>query len=243
MMNNILSIGKSGLKSNQFKMDSIADNIANVSTNGYKNKEVAFQELLNNDEINVGSKGSLSKIDFSQGTLVESPYQYNMAISGNGFFGVIGENDALLLTRNGGFHMNEDMSITDDNGYPLYIDYEIPAEEWPIDDVTISANGDIWTNEEELYLGRVVLFYPENLDTLTQLGEGRYFPSANVALYDSLENEDLFGQINQYFLESSNVDMTESFAEMITTQRAYSISAKAVQTTDEMMCIINNIKR
>ncbi|NLL80700.1 MAG: flagellar hook-basal body protein [Tissierellia bacterium] len=243
MMNNILSIGKSGLKSNQFKMDSIADNIANVSTNGYKNKEVAFQELLNNDEINVGSKGSLSKIDFSQGTLVESPYQYNMAISGNGFFGVIGENDALLLTRNGGFHMNEDMSITDDNGYPLYIDYEIPAEEWPIDDVTISANGDIWTNEEELYLGRVVLFYPENLDTLTQLGEGRYFPSANVALYDSLENEDLFGQINQYFLESSNVDMTESFAEMITTQRAYSISAKAVQTTDEMMGIINNIKR
>lgn len=242
-MNNILSIGKSGLKSNQFKMDSIADNIANVSTNGYKNKEVAFQELLNNDEINVGSKGSLSKIDFSQGTLVESPYQYNMAISGNGFFGVIGENDALLLTRNGGFHMNEDMSITDDNGYPLYIDYEIPAEEWPIDDVTISANGDIWTNEEELYLGRVVLFYPENLDTLTQLGEGRYFPSANVALYDSLENEDLFGQINQYFLESSNVDMTESFAEMITTQRAYSISAKAVQTTDEMMGIINNIKR
>ncbi len=242
-MNNILSIGKSGLKSNQFKMDSIADNIANVSTNGYKNKEVAFQELLNNDEINVGSKGSLSKIDFSQGTLVESPYQYNMAISGNGFFGVIGENDALLLTRNGGFHMNEDMSITDDNGYPLYIDYEIPAEEWPIDDVTISANGDIWTNEEELYLGRVVLFYPENLDTLTQLGEGRYFPSANVALYDSLENEDLFGQINQYFLEASNVDMTESFAEMITTQRAYSISAKAVQTTDEMMGIINNIKR
>lgn len=199
--------------------------------------------MLNNDEINVGSKGSLSKIDFSQGTLVESPYQYNMAISGNGFFGVIGENDALLLTRNGGFHMNEDMSITDDNGYPLYIDYEIPAEEWPIDDVTISANGDIWTNEEELYLGRVVLFYPENLDTLTQLGEGRYFPSANVALYDSLENEDLFGQINQYFLESSNVDMTESFAEMITTQRAYSISAKAVQTTDEMMGIINNIKR
>ena len=58
-MHNILSIGKSGLKSNQFKIDSIADNIANVNTDGYKNKEVAFQELLNNDQINVGSKSCI----------------------------------------------------------------------------------------------------------------------------------------------------------------------------------------
>ena len=117
-MNNILSIGKSGLKSNQFKMDSIADNIANVDTNGYKERQVAFQELLNNDQINVGSKSGIGKIDFSQGTLVESPYEYNMAISDNGFFGLIDENNTLMLTRNGGFYMNNDMSITDDNGYP-----------------------------------------------------------------------------------------------------------------------------
>ena len=203
-MNNILSIGKSGLKSNQFKMDSIADNIANVDTNGYKERQVAFQELLNNDQINVGSKSGIGKIDFSQGTLVESPYEYNMAISDNGFFGLIDENNTLMLTRNGGFYMNNDMSITDDNGYPLYIDYEIPAEKWPIDDVTISANGEIMSNEESLYLGRVILFYPENLDSLTPLGEGRYLPSANGALYDSVENEEMFGEVHQFFLEASN---------------------------------------
>lgn len=242
-MHNILSIGKSGLKSNQFKMDSIADNIANVDTYGYKNKEVAFQELLNNDQINVGSKSGIAKIDFTQGILIESPSEYNMAIRGNGFFGVVDKNNTLMLTRNGGFYMNEDMSITDDNGYPLYIDYEIPVEEWPVGDVTISPDGEMISNEEDIYLGKVVLFYPENLDTLTQLGEGRYLPSDNVALYDSVENEEMFGEIHQHFLEASNVDMTKSFADMITTQRAYSLSAKAIQATDEMMNVINGIKR
>lgn len=242
-MHNILSIGKSGLKSNQFKIDSIADNIANVNTDGYKNKEVAFQELLNNDQINVGSKSCIAKLDFTQGTLIESPSEYNMAISGDGFFGVVDENNTLLLTRNGAFHMNEDMSITDDNGYPLYIDYEIPVEEWPVDGVTISSGGEIISNEEAIYLGKVVLFYPENLNTLTQLGEGRYLPSANAVLYDSAKNEEMFGEIRRHFLEASNVDMTKSFADMITTQRAYSLSVKTVQITDEMMNVINGIKR
>ena len=61
-------------------------------------------------------------------------------------------------------------------------------------------------------------------------------------LYDSA-NEEMFGEIRRHFLEASNVDMTKSFADMITTQRAYSLSAKTVQITDEMMNVINGIKR
>lgn len=245
-MYNVLSIGKSGMKSNQFKMDAIADNISNVDTDGYKNKEVAFQELLIDDEINVGSKASVSKLDFAQGSFTESPYEYHMAISGNGFFGLVDENNTLILTRDGGFHMNEDKSITDSSGYPLYIDYEVSKEQWPDEGVSVLANGDIIaTNntDESTLLGKVVLFYPENVDSLTSLGEGRYLPSGNVALYDSIGNEEMFGEIHQYFLEASNVDLAQNFAEMIITQRAYSLSAKALQTTDEMMTMINGIKR
>ena len=243
-MFNVLNIGKSGLNSMQTKMDSIANNLANVNTNGYKTKDVSFEELLYNQEINAGSNSGLGKIDYAQGSLVTSPLPYNMAIVGNGFFGVVDENNNLMLTRNGGFHVNEDNSISDDNGYPLVIEYEVPFEEWTSTNVSIAPDGTINAmDEERTLLGKVVLFQPENLDSLASLGESRYLPSDNIALYDSLERPDLFGDIQQYFLESSNVDVTKSMADMITTQRAYSLNAKAVETTDEIMKVINGIKR
>lgn len=243
-MFNVLNIGKSGLNSMQTKMDSIANNLANVNTNGYKNKDVSFEELLYNQDINAGSKSGLGKIDYVQGSLVESPLPYNMAIVGNGFFGVMDENNNLMLTRNGGFHVNEDMTITDDNGYPLVIEYDIPVEEWQSANVSISNDGTInSTDEERTLLGRVMLFQPENLDSLASLGESRYLPSGNVPLYDSNERPELFGNIQQYFLESSNVDVTKSMADMITTQRAYSLNAKSIETTDEILKVINGIKR
>lgn len=243
-MYNILSIGKSGLKSSQYKMDAVADNLANVNTNGYKSKEVSFQELLNNEDINAGSKSGVGKINFQQGNFVESPFDYHMAINGNGFFGVYDEEDNLMLTRNGGFHVNANGTISDDNGYPLVVEYLEPLEEWGNDRINIAPNGDIVSvNDETVVLGKIVLYYPENLDSLISLGEGRYLPSGEVPLYDSIENEEMFGSIEQHFLEASNADVTKSFVDMITTQRSYSLSAKAVQTTDEMMNIINGIKR
>lgn len=216
-MYSVLNIGKTGLKSMQTKMDAIADELANVNTNGYKRKDVNFQELLNSEafEINTGSKSGVGKISFEQGNLMESPSPYHMAIEGKGFFGVLDQDNNLMLTRNGGFHIDEAQTISDDSGYPLVVDDE----------------------------GKAVLFYPENLDSLISLGEGRYLPSENVELYDSIDNADMFGKIVPFALEGSNVEITMSMAEMISTQRAYSLNSKAVQTTDEMMSIINGIKR
>ena len=239
-----LNIGKTGLKTMQFKMDSIADDLANSNTNGYKRKDISFQELLNNAEISAGSKASVGKVNFSQGTLIESPFDYHMSIEGNGFFGVIDENNNLMLTRNGGFHINENYTISDDSGYPLVVDYNVPVEEWTSENVVISSNGDITTSDDNpVILGKVVLFNPENLDSLTSLGEGRYLPSGNVDLYDSINAPEMFGDIIQHSLEGSNVDIITSMADMISTQRAYSLNAKAIQTTDEIMNLINGIKR
>lgn len=240
-MFNVLNVNKSGLKSMQNKMDSISDNIANLNTNGYKSKEVSFRELLNNEEINAGSKSVIGKINYKQGAFIESPYDYHMAINGEGFFGVIDEENNLMLTRNGGFHKNEAGIIVDDNGYAVVVDYIEPVEEWG-NKVIISADGTIKNNEDTI-LGKIVLFKPENLDSLISLGESRYMPSGNVEIYSSLEDNENFGEIAQHFLESSNVDIIGSLADMITTQRAYSLNAKAVQTTDEIMNMINGIKR
>lgn len=243
-MYNVLNQGKTGLKSMQYKMDAVADSIANLNTEGYKKKNISFQELVNNEEINAGSRSFIGKISYDQGSLIESPYDYHMAISGDGFFGVIDENNTLMLTRNGNFHMNEDKSISDDNGYPLVIEYEVPVEEWDGESVIINGDGDIKSAmDDSIVLGRVVLFKPENLESLTSLGEGRYLPSAEVNLLDSINQSDEFGQINQHYLEASNVDIIEALADMISTQRAYSLNAKAIQTTDDLMTIINGIKR
>lgn len=242
-MYNVLNVGKTGLKSMQFKMDAVANDLANVNTYGYKSKEISFQELLNNQTINAGSKASVGKINFEQGNLIESPFDYNMAIEGMGFFGVLDENENLMLTRNGGFHINEDNTISDDNGYPLVVEYYESADQWS-GKVNISNSGEIRTTDNEsVLLGKVVLFQPENLDSLTSLGEGRYLPSENVELYDSINQGELFGSIVQFRLESSNVDIIDSMADMISTQRAYSLSAKAIQTTDDIMGMINSIKR
>ena len=259
-MYSILNIGKTGLKSMQTKMDAVADELANVNTDGYKKKEISFQELLHNDinnkdvlvstnvnnaSINVGSKSGIGTVNFGQGALRESRGDFHMAIEGKGFFGVRDNEGRLMLTRNGGFHLNEDYSVTDDSGYPLEIDLYVPINEWNNGDVSISKKGDIFTevNGETILLGRVVLYNPEVLDSLTPLGEGRYMPSPNVTLYDSIEDGDRFGNILHHFLENSNVEMSRSIVDMLTTQRAYSLNSKAIQTTDEIMSIINGIKR
>lgn len=248
-MINILGIGKSGLKSTQNKMDAISDGLANMNTIGYKRKEVNFQELIHNNiegteySINAGTKSNVSTINFKQGEIVESPSMLHMAIEGDGFFGIRDEHGNLLLTRNGSFKIDGEFNIVDDNGYYLDASIIVPVEQWG--KVDIDAKGEIYTNIDGSYqsVGKVILYNPEILDSLTSIGEGKYLPAQNVTLYDSQLNNEGFGGISQYALETSNVDISQSMAELITTQRAYSLNSKSIQTTDDIISIINNIKR
>lgn len=253
-MYNSLNIGRTGIKSMQFKMDGIANDLANANTHGYKSKSINFRELLNSQEVSVGSKALTAKINFNQGIIESSDYGYHLAIEGDGFFGVADENGTLMLSRNGGFHIDESNRIFDDNGYPLVVDYIIDPEQWQDSNVTITADGRILSEtalmddeyaygEEENILGRIILFMPESLDSLASLGENRYLPSPNSALYSSDENPEMFGNIIQGALEGSNVDIISSMAEMISTQRAYSLNSKAIESTDDIMRLINDIKR
>ena len=253
-MNTILNIGRTGLHSVQRKMDAISDDIANVNTYGYKRKDISFQELLtnriykndvllsdsaNNKNISMGVKSSLANVNFEQGVIVESTGEFDMAIEGQGFFGVLDEEGNFFLTRNGSYHLNPDGSITNDDGYYLNLNYHIAPENWEN-----GAHGNIIKNTEDgpINLGRIILYNTSVLDSLIPLGEGRYLPNENVDLYNSVDYKEGFGDIRQYALETSNVDLTKSLTDMITAQKSYSLSLKAVQTTDDIMSIINNIK-
>lgn len=259
-MYNILNLSKTGLKSMQTKMDAVADELANSNTYGYKKKEISFRELLTNEtfdnevimspnvnaaNINMGSRADIGTINFEQGPIIQSPRQFDMAISGNGFFGVRDENEKLMLTRNGSFHIDGNQMISDPNGYPLDIELIVGIEEWDFQNLNINASGEISkvSQEETVVLGNVVLYTPEVMNSLTPLGENRYMPSANVQLFNSIDHNEEFGDIIQYALEGSNVDITKTMADMITTQRAYSLNSRAIQTTDDIMSMINGIKQ
>lgn len=242
-MFNVLSIGKSGLKANQFKMDGIADELSNVTTEAYKKRSISFQELLLNQDVNMGTKSGISKVDFSQGILTQSGSAFHMAIDGDGFFGVRDNNDNLSLTRNGAFFSDPANNIRNSSGELLDIEYAKPISEWEGKAVTISGDGTIEERESGEILGRVNLYMPENITSLRPLGGSKFAIGLGENLIEQSQNPNIFGSIRQNFLEGSNSDMTRAMTEMIVTQRAYSLNASTVQSTDELMRLINEIKR
>lgn len=259
-MFNGLRIGTTGMKTAQKVMDNVADQIANLDTNGYKKKEVVFSELLRNEiganevrlsqnagnaAIAAGSRASSPKTDFRQGTLVPSEGIYHMAIEGSGYFGTVNPQGDLLLTRNGAFHLNGDQSITDDAGNLLSMDTYVPTTQWDHTSLSINEEGLIsgkTLDGNVQALGRVILYAPGTSDSLISLGEGKYLAPEGAALANSVDDgSEAFGQVRQKALEKSNADMIQSMTDMIVTQRAYQVNAKSVTTADEMLEVINTI--
>lgn len=259
-MFNGLRIGTSGMKTAQKVMDNVADQIANLDTNGYKKKEVVFHDLLRNEigenevrlsqnagnaAISAGSRASSVQTDFRQGSLVPSEGIYHLAIEGNGYFGTVKPSGDLVLTRNGAFHLNADQSITDDEGNLLSMDTYVPTTAWDHSSLAINAEGLIsgkTLDGTAQALGRVILYAPGTSDALISLGEGKYLAPEGAALANSVDDGTAaFGQVRQRALEKSNADMIRSMTDMIVTQRAYQVNAKSVTTADEMLEVINTI--
>lgn len=242
-MFNVLSIGKSGLKANQYKMDGLADELANVTTESYKKRDTSFKELLLDQDVNMGVKSQGAKVNFSQGNLTESTSPYHMAIDGDGFFGVRDNNDNLLLTRNGAFLRGVDNNLRNSKGQGLDMEYFKELSEWEGADITISSDGTIIDSLSKDPLARVKLYMPGNLASLKSLGDSNFQVSDPLNLIEQGENPDMFGAIKQNHLEGSNADLSRAMIEMITTQRAYSLNASTIQSTDDLMRLINEIKR
>lgn len=228
-------------------------------TNNIHENDVLLSDGANNKNINMGTMSDVARLNFEQGIIVSSPRELDMAIEGRGFFGVLDGDGTLSLTRNGSFHLNSDGSITNDAGYYLSMvrDTDLDGidldalnlgdedlENLSFESISITPEGSFigHIGDVSIPFGKVMLYNTEVLDSLVPLGDGRYLPSENVALIDSAENTEGFGSIRQYSLESSNTDLAKSLVDMITSQRSYSLSLKAVQTTDEIMQMTNNIK-
>lgn len=256
-----LSTSRSGIHAHQKAMDAIANDISNVNTTGYKSKQVNFRELMTNQlvedrllladnaentSIGTGTMSGVTNSNFTQGSLTESGGKFHMAIAGNGFFGVTDPAGQFYLTRDGGFQLNGNGTLTNGRNESLVMNTTLPIGTWPDGDIVIQDTGTViiqGVNGEETQVGNIPLFYPSVPDALQPVGGNNYQVPEGIELLTSNGNNDAFGKIQQGYLESSNVDLASTFTDMIVTQRAYSLNLKMAQSSDELMGIINNFKQ
>ncbi|HVP58680.1 MAG TPA: flagellar basal-body rod protein FlgG [bacterium] len=258
-----LKTAATGMLAQQLNVDNIANNLANINTTGYKRSKVEFQDLFyqatkaaggvsqqgNQNptalEIGYGSVPVATQRIFSQGEIVPTNNQLDLALSGDGFFKVLQADGTDAYTRDGSFKISGDGRIVTTDGDP--IDPEITIPEGTTE-ITVSRNGAVSVkvgkdaNPQEVGQIETVRFInPAGLKAI-----GRNLLLSTVASGDpvagtpGLEGN---GEVYQGYLESSNVEIVEEMVNMIVAQRAYEINSKAIKTSDEMLAVVNNLGR
>jgi flagellar basal-body rod protein FlgG len=251
----------SGMGAQNLNMDVIANNLANVSTTGFKKSRSDFQDLLyqivkvpgspTSDDtisptgIQVGlgvRPAAIGKI-FTQGELIHTENELDIAIEGHGFYQVSLPDGNTAYTRAGNFKRDGDGRLVTSEGYPITPEITIPenARQISVSETgVVSAILDDDTASTEL--GNIELATFVNMAGLTAIG-GNMFrenESSGTATVGT-PGSDGYGTLLQTYVEGSNVNLVEEIAQMITTQRAFEINSKAVTTADEMMQSTTNI--
>ncbi len=251
-----LHISRTGLDAQQTQLDVISNNLANVSTTGFKKARAVFEDLLyqiirqpgaqssqqtqlpSGFQLGVGVRPVATERIFTQGSLQQTQNSLDVAISGKGFFQIQLPDGSTAFTRDGSFQVDSQGNIVTASGYAL-----LPNMQVPQDAMLISIARD----------GVVSATLPGNPNTITQLGQIQLATFINPAGLQS-QGENLFietaasgpaqvnnpetnglGSLNQSFIETSNVNVAEELVNMIVAQRAYELNSRAITTSDQML--------
>ena len=250
-----LWIAKTGLDAQQTQLDVIANNLANVSTNGYKRSRAVFEDLLYQTlrqpgaqssqqtqlpsglQIGTGVRPVATERMHTQGNLQQSGNSLDIAINGAGFFQVQLPDGTTAYTRDGSLQMNNQGQLVTSSGYTLQPAITIPANAQTITSgrdgvVSVSQPGQAATTQ----VGSLQLANFLNPAGLETRGENLFVETAaSGSPTTNAPGSNGVGTLNQGFVETSNVNVVEEMVNMIQTQRAYEINSKAVQTSDQML--------
>jgi flagellar basal-body rod protein FlgG len=250
-----------GMQSQQTNLDVIANNLANVNTTGFKKVKAEFQDLLYHTSRSAGADQgggnsvptslqighgsrliSTSKI-FTNGELTQTGERLDVAIQGDGFFEVQLPDGTQAFTRDGALKVASDGRVTTSDGLPLQGGWQpIPAGTEQINispngAVTVKGSGGIQTFQVQM----VRFANPAGLESAGR-NIFKETPASGTAEIGN-PGENGYGELQQGYLEMSNVKVVEEMVNMILAQRAYEVNSKAVQTADEMMQLSNNLRR
>ncbi|MDH3882651.1 MAG: flagellar basal-body rod protein FlgG [Desulfobacterales bacterium] len=252
-----------GMQAQELNIDVISNNLANVTTSGFKKSRAEFQDLLYETMRPAGAASSQDTIVpagiqlghgtrpaavqkiFIQGDFQNTTNELDWAIEGDGFFQIEIPNGDTSYSRSGEFKLDADGRIVNPDGFPLVPEMTVPSDTISITvgmDGTVSViqAGDAAPTE----IGTLQLARFVNPAGLRSLGKNLYSPTeASGDEITGTPGENGFGTIAQGFLEMSNVSVVDEMVSMITAQRAYETNSKVVQTADDMLQMANNLKR
>jgi flagellar basal-body rod protein FlgG len=246
----------------QLQVEVIANNLANMSTVGFKKSSGEFQDLFYQTfkapgsvtesgtlpvgiQIGSGVRPVAVHRRFGQGELQQTDNPLDLAIQGEGFFQVTMPDGETGYTRAGSIKTDADGRLVNPDGYPLLPNITIPAN---TESVTISSGGEISVVQSgsatPTQVGVLELARFTNPAGLSSQGQNLFeLTEASGDAVTGAPGQDGMGTILQGAIESSNVNIAEEMVNMIIAQRAYEINSKAIQTTDEMLGMVNNLKR
>lgn len=255
-----------GMKAQQFNIDTISNNLANVNTTSYKVQRAEFKDLfyanikranINDDqgrpvnlEVGHGVMPIATKRDFRTSSFIETQGAFDFAINGEGFFAVELPNGDIRYTRDGSFKLSVDGDeatlVTSEGYFVLSEDDDLITIEDGVKDITVDELGYIYGKDEDdetVEIGRLKLVNFMNPEGLQSEGQNLYRGTVASGEEIPLEAEEMNTKVVQGYLEASNVQVVDEMVKMITAQRAYEINSKTITTSDEMLQMANNLKR
>lgn len=258
-----LSIAATGMMAQQLNVEVISNNIANMSTSGFKRQRAEFQDLLYQNlrrvgtnssdtgtivpsgvQIGLGVKtGAVYRI-MTQGDMNNTSNKLDLAIQGRGYFRVELPSGEDAYTRAGNFQLSAEGQIVTSDGYTVQPGITVPPE---ATDITISKDGQVQATipgqTAPQIVGQLELSNFQNEGGLDPMGDNLFLETAASGAPDTGNpGATGFGGLQQGFLETSNVNAVTEISDLITAQRAYEMNAKVITASDEMMSVASNLR-
>ncbi|MFT8655684.1 MAG: flagellar basal-body rod protein FlgG [Acetobacter papayae] len=258
-----LDIAGTGMQAQTTNVDTIANNIANMTTTGYKRRRAEFQDLIYQDLRRVGTMSSdtgdlvpagaqlglgvrtagIYRIN-EQGTLEQTSNSLDLAIEGTGYFRVTLPSGEYAYTRDGTFSLSQDGTIVTADGYPLSPNISLPNN---AENITIDQSGQVqYTISGQTtaqVAGQIQLATFQNENGLAAMGQNLFTETtssgtANLGTPESVG----YGSIRQGYIEESSVNVVTEITDLITAQRAYEMNSKVITAADQMLQTLTGLK-
>jgi flagellar basal-body rod protein FlgG len=256
-----LSTAASGMRAQQLYVDTIANNLANVNTTAFKSSRAEFQDLLYQtlspnqrqvaaagiQPVQVGHGVRLAAVrrNFTQGPTQVTGNALDLAIGGDGFFRVEQADGTFAYTRDGNFSMDGEGTLVTPSGLRVAPGFSFPEG---TSEVGVQRDGKVLVRsqgeEESAELGTLDIYRFANPAGLRAVGNNLYSETeASGAAQPGIAGEAGFGSVESGLLEASNVSVVEEMIRLIEAQRAYELNSKAIQTSEDMLSVTNQLKR